>query len=52
VSGRMSAKTGLAPRALTALACGYEGEGREEDFVTWLNAARAEGQNQCVGSGS
>jgi len=42
----------LGAESADGASSGYEGEGREDDFIAGLNAAGAQGQNQRVGSGS
>jgi len=48
----MSTKTGFAPRALTALPVATNVNGGRSTSSPAVNTARAQGQNQCIRSGS
>jgi len=45
-------ENGFGAEGTDGAAGGYEGEGRDENFVAGLNAAGAQGENEGVGSGS
>src|SRR5712692_8061554 len=45
-------ENGLGAKSAHGATRGHKSERREKDFVSWLNTARAQRQNQRVGSGS